>query len=179
MRGAGRRVLRKYGHDGDYNWYFFLTREWPAADPALQHLLLHVSRDGSRPCGDTATVNDEYARIAREDLRPHLLEKSGDPKCAEQHVPAPASAEGLRPLPMRSFCNTAASRSSRWIDKELLEETISICLHEVMRPYTASWDSSTENVEPSRLHEPAVGLPAGGAPLRDRYTEYTKRTKKR
>ena len=127
----GAEFLRKYGHDGDYNWYFSLTRE---GRPLIQpyNIFSYTFAAMAFAQAAIATGNDEYARIARKTFD-RILEKSGDPKGVwNKAVPGTRPLKGFA-LPM-ILCNTALEIEPL-IDKELLEETISICLHEVMEVF--------------------------------------------
>ena len=76
--------------------------------------------------------------------------------CREQVRAGHPLAEGL-PGPPMILCNTRR-KIEPLIDKELLEETISICLHEVMEVFYRDELGSSSRTSNFGLHEPAVGL---------------------
>lgn len=127
----GAEFLKKYGHDGNYNWYFSLTREGkPLIAP--YNIFSYTFAAMAFAQAALATGNDEYAMIARKTFD-RILEKSGNPKGIWSKAVA-----GTRPLkgfalPM-ILCNTALEIEPM-IDRELLEETIATCLHEVMEVF--------------------------------------------
>ena len=127
----GAEFLKKYGHDGNYNWYFSLTREGkPLIAP--YNIFSYTFAAMAFAQAALATGNDEYAMIARKTFD-RILEKSDNPKGIWSKAVA-----GTRPLkgfalPM-ILCNTALEIEPM-IDRELLEETIATCLHEVMEVF--------------------------------------------
>ena len=100
----GAEFLKKYGHDGNYNWYFSLTREGkPLIAP--YNIFSYTFAAMAFAQAALATGNDEYAMIARKTFD-RILEKSGNPKGVWSKAVA-----GTRPLkgfalPM-ILCNTA------------------------------------------------------------------------
>ena len=124
----GAEFLKKYGHDGDYNWYFSLTREGrPLVQP--YNIFSYTFAAMAFAQAAIATGNDEYAMIARKTFD-RILEKSDAPKGIwNKAVPGTRPLKGFA-LPM-ILCNTALEIEPM-IDKELLERTIAACVHEVM-----------------------------------------------
>lgn len=124
----GAEFLKKYGHDGDYNWYFSLNRE---GKPLIQpyNIFSYTFAAMAFAQAAIATGSDEYAMIARKTFD-RILEKSGNPKGIwSKAVPGTRPLKGFA-LPM-ILCNTALEIEPM-IKPELLEETISTCVHEVM-----------------------------------------------
>ena len=123
----GAEFLKKYGHDGDYNWYFSLTREGrPLVQP--YNIFSYTFAAMAFAQAAIATGNDEYAMIARKTFD-RILEKSDAPKGIwNKAVPGTRPLKGFA-LPM-ILCNTALEIEPM-IDKELLERTIAACVHEV------------------------------------------------
>lgn len=127
----GAEFLKKYGHDGDYNWYFSLTREGrPLVQP--YNIFSYTFAAMAFAQAALATGNDEYAMIARKTFD-RILEKSDAPKGIwNKAVPGTRPLKGFA-LPM-ILCNTALEIEPM-IDKELLERTIAACVHEVMEVF--------------------------------------------
>ena len=127
----GAEFLKKCGHDGDYNWYFSLTREGrPLVQP--YNIFSYTFAAMAFAQAAIATGNDEYAMIARKTFD-RILEKSDAPKGIwNKAVPGTRPLKGFA-LPM-ILCNTALEIEPM-IDKELLERTIAACVHEVMEVF--------------------------------------------
>ena len=127
----GAEFLKKYGHDGDYNWYFSLTREGrPLVQP--YNIFSYTFAAMAFAQAAIATGNDEYAMIARKTFD-RILEKSDAPKGIwNKAVPGTSPLKGFA-LPM-ILCNTALELEPM-IDKALLERTIAACVREVMEVF--------------------------------------------
>ena len=124
----GGEFLRKYGHDGNYDWYFSLTREGqPLVEP--YNIFSYTFATMAFAQLAKASGNEEYARIAKRTFD-RILEKRDNPKgkwCKAR--------PGTRPikdfaLPM-ILCNLALE-IEEFIDPALIDSTIDICLHEVL-----------------------------------------------
>lgn len=124
----GGEFLKKYGHDGNFNWYFALTREGkPLVDPYNIFSYTFASMAFGQLA--LATQNDEYAQIAKKTFD-IILSKTDNPKGRWSKI-----HPGTRPLknfalPM-ILCNLALEIEPL-IDKEFLDKTIDDCIHEVM-----------------------------------------------
>ena len=125
----GAEFLKKYGHNGDYDFYFSLTREGkPLVEP--YNIFSNTFACMAFAQLAKATGSEEYAEIARRIFK-RILERRGNPKgkwC--KAVP------GTRPmkdfaLPM-IICNMALEVEDIINDPQLLEKTIDECLHEVL-----------------------------------------------
>ena len=125
----GAEFLKKYGHDGNYDFYFSLTREGkPLVEP--YNIFSNTFACMAFAQLAKATGSDEYAKIARRIFK-RILERRGNPKgkwC--KAVP------GTRPmkdfaLPM-IICNMALEVEEIINDPQLLESTIDDCLHEIL-----------------------------------------------
>ncbi len=125
----GAEFLKKYGHNGDYDFYFSLTREGkPLVEP--YNIFSNTFACMAFAQLAKATGSEEYAEIARRIFK-RILERRSNPKgkwC--KAVP------GTRPmkdfaLPM-IICNMALEVEDIIKDPELLEKTIDECLHEVL-----------------------------------------------
>ena len=124
----GGEFLRKYGHDGDYNWYFSLTREGqPIVDP--YNIFSYTFATMAFAQLAKASGNEEYALIARKTFD-RVLEKRSNPKgkWSKGHP-------GTRPmkdfaLPM-ILCNLSLE-IEHLIDPKLIDQIVETCLHEVL-----------------------------------------------
>lgn len=127
----GAEFLRKYGHDGNYNWYFALTREGrPLVQP--YNIFSYTFAAMAFAQVAVATGSDEYALIAKRTFD-RILEKRANPKgewC--KAYPGTRSLKSFA-LPM-ILCNMALEIEPM-IDKQLLADTIGECLHEVMEVF--------------------------------------------
>lgn len=127
----GAEFLKKYGHDGNYNWYFSLTKE---GKPLIEPYNIFSYTFATMAFGQLskATGNDEYAQIAKKtfDL---ILSKRDDPKGKwNKSFPGTRSLKGFS-LPM-ILCNLALE-IEHLLDKEVLDSTISECLNEVLNVF--------------------------------------------
>ena len=125
----GAEFLKKYGHNGDYDFYFSLTREGkPLVEP--YNIFSNTFACMAFAQLAKATGSEEYAEIARRIFK-RILERRGNPKGKwSKAVP------GTRPmkdfaLPM-IICNMALEVEDIINDPQLLEKTIDECLHEVL-----------------------------------------------
>ena len=124
----GAEFLRKYGHDGNYNWYFALTREGrPLVQP--YNIFSYTFAAMAFAQVAVATGSDEYALIAKRTFD-RILEKRANPKgewC--KAYPGTRSLKSFA-LPM-ILCNMALEIEPM-IDKQLLADTIGECLHRAL-----------------------------------------------
>ena len=125
----GAEFLKKYGHNGDYDFYFSLTQEGkPLVEP--YNIFSNTFACMAFAQLAKATGSEEYAEIARRIFK-RILERRGNPKGKwSKAVP------GTRPmkdfaLPM-IICNMALEVEDIINDPQLLEKTIDECLHEVL-----------------------------------------------
>ena len=125
----GAEFLKKYGHNGDYDFYFSLTREGkPLVEP--YNIFSNTFACMAFAQLAKATGSEEYAEISRRIFK-RILERRGNPKGKwSKAVP------GTRPmkdfaLPM-IICNLALEVEDIINDPQLLEKTIDECLHEVL-----------------------------------------------
>ena len=125
----GAELLKKYGHNGDYDFYFSLTREGkPLVEP--YNIFSNTFACMAFAQLAKATGSEEYAEISRRIFK-RILERRGNPKGKwSKAVP------GTRPmkdfaLPM-IICNMALEVEDIINDPQLLEKTIDECLHEVL-----------------------------------------------
>ena len=74
----GAEFLRKHGHDGNYNWYFSLTREGrPLVAP--YNIFSYTFATMAFAQAALATGSDQYAEIAKRTFA-RILEKRDNPK---------------------------------------------------------------------------------------------------
>lgn len=148
----GAEYLKKHGHDGNYDFYFSLTREGkPLVEP--YNIFSNTFACMAFAQLAKATGKEEYAEIARK-IFGRILERRSNPKgkwC--KAVP------GTRPmkdfaLPM-IICNMALEVEDIVNDPELLEKTIDECLHEVLdvfyQPELGCMVENVSSIDNSRL----------------------------
>ncbi|MBO5676051.1 MAG: AGE family epimerase/isomerase [Bacteroidaceae bacterium] len=124
----GAEFLKKYGHDGNLNWYFALDREGnPLVEPYnIFSYTFAVIAFGQL---SIATGNQEYAEIAKKTFD-IVLSKVDNPKGRWSKAASGARALKSFALPM-ILCNVALEIESL-LDKDFLDKTIETCVHEVM-----------------------------------------------
>ncbi|MPM36644.1 Cellobiose 2-epimerase [bioreactor metagenome] len=141
----GGEFLKKYGHDGNLNWYFSVTRE---GKPIIQpyNIFSYTFATMAFAQLSKATGNKEYAEIAKKtfDL---ILQKKDNPKDKwEKSFPGTRPLKGFS-LPM-ILCNLALE-IEHLLDKSVLDSTIETCLNEVMSVfYKEEYGLILENVTP-------------------------------
>ena len=124
----GAEFLKKYGHDGQLNWYFSLDREGrPLVEPYnIFSYTFAVIAFGQLY---KATGIQEYADIAKKTFD-IVLAKRNNPKGKWSKAAQGARALKDFALPM-ILCNVALEIEDL-LDPKFLKETIDICLHEVL-----------------------------------------------
>jgi len=126
VRGA--EFLKKYGHDGNYNWYFALTRE---GRPLVEPYNIFSYTFAAMAFGQLsiATGSQEYAEIAKKTFD-IILSKIDNPKgkWSKAH-PGTRNMKGFA-LPM-ILCNLALEIEPL-LDKDFMEKSIYNCIHEVL-----------------------------------------------
>jgi len=146
----GAEFLKKYGHDGNLNWYFALDREGhPLVEPynifsytfaviafgQLSIALATADKNGIHEvevCGTpviSTTLSQEYADIARRTFD-IVLSKTDNPKGRWNKAATGARALKTFDLPM-ILCNVALEIESL-LEPGFLQQAINDCLHEVM-----------------------------------------------
>ncbi|MEI6140385.1 MAG: AGE family epimerase/isomerase [Mariniphaga sp.] len=141
----GADFLQKYGHDGYLNWYFSLTRE---GKPLVQPYNIFSDCFATMAFGQLyqATGKEEYGEIAKNTFNNILLRKS-DPK--GKYTKSIGETRPLKgfSLPM-ILCNLSLE-IEHLLSKELVEDTIENCLHEVLEVfYNQKTGLIFENVKP-------------------------------
>lgn len=124
----GAEFLKKHGHDGDYNWYFALTRD---GSPLVEPYNIFSYTFATMAFGQLglATGNKEYDQIAKITFE-KILSKTSNPK--GKWNKAVSGTRDLKnfALPM-ILCNLALE-IEHLLDKKFLQETMEVCIHEVM-----------------------------------------------
>lgn len=125
----GAEFLRKYGHDGNYDFYFSLTRD---GRPLVAPYNIFSNTFACMAFAQTAkaTSNSEYAEIARRIFN-RILERWANPKGKWSKA-----VSGTRPmkdfaLPM-IICNMALEVEDIIHNPELIERTIDESVHEIV-----------------------------------------------
>lgn len=124
----GAEFLKKYGHDGNLNWYFAIDLQGqPLVEPYnIFSYTFAVIAFGQL---SIATNNQEYADIAKRTFD-IILSKVDNPKGQWSKASKGARALKSFALPM-ILCNVALEIEPL-LDKTFLDSTIKTCIHEVM-----------------------------------------------
>lgn len=162
----GAEFLKKYGHDGSYNWYFSLTQE---GKPLVQPYNIFSYTFACMAFGQLykATGIEEYATIAREtfDL---ILKRIKNPK-AKWNKAYP----GTRPLKSFSIpmiISNMLLEIEELVEPELVDKTIDYCVHEVLDVFyqpdlgvlleNMTMDNQLSDSYDGRLIDPGHGIEA-------------------
>lgn len=124
----GGEFLKKYGHDGNFNWYFSLTQD---GKPLVVPYNIFSYTFAAMAFGQLslATGNKEYEEIARKTYA-RILEKMDNPKGQwNKLMPGSRDLKNFA-LPM-IMCNLSLE-IEHLLDKETMDRTIELCVHEVM-----------------------------------------------
>ena len=124
----GAEFLKKYGHDGNLNWYFSLDRQ---GNPLVEPYNIFSYTFATMAFGQLsiATGNQEYADIAKRTFD-IILSKQDNPKGKwSKAYPGTRSLKNFA-LPM-ILCNLALEIEPL-LDEAFIEKTMDICIHEVM-----------------------------------------------
>ena len=125
----GAEFLKKYGHNGNYDFYFSLTRD---GRPIIQPYNIFSNTFACMGFAQLAeaTGNAEYAEIAKKTFDRILARRSNPKGPWEKSYPGTRPMKGFS-LPM-IICNMALEIENIIDDKSLLDKTIEECLHEVL-----------------------------------------------
>ncbi len=141
----GATFLQKYGHDGNLNWYFSLTRE---GKPLVQPYNIFSDCFATMAFGQLfqATGEARFGEIAQNTFS-NILKRSDNPKGQySKAVPGTRPLKGFS-LPM-ILCNLSLE-IEHLLPRDLVEQTIETCIREVMEVF---YDPHTglilENVKP-------------------------------
>lgn len=125
----GAEFLRRYGHDGNYDFYFSVTRD---GRPIIEPYNIFSNTFACMAFAQLAkaTGNAEYAEIAKKTFA-RILDRQGNPKGRWNK-----SHPGTRPmkdfaLPM-IICNMALEVEDIINDPALIESTIDRSVHEIV-----------------------------------------------
>lgn len=144
IRGA--EFLKKYAHDGNYDFYFSVTRE---GKPIIQPYNIFSNTFACMAFAQLAeaTGSGEYRDIALKTFQ-RILDRRDNPKGIwEKSYPGTRPMKGFS-LPM-IICNMALEIESIMPDKALLDKTIDECLSEVLDVfYHPEYGAMLENVAP-------------------------------
>jgi N-acylglucosamine 2-epimerase len=127
----GAEFLKRYGHDGNLNWYFSLTRE---GKPLVQpyNIFSYTFATMAFAQLSIATGNEEYATIAKKTFD-NIISKQDNPKGIwNKSYPGTRELKGFS-LPM-ILCNLALE-IEHLVDKSLIDKTIETCLDEVLNHF--------------------------------------------
>jgi N-acylglucosamine 2-epimerase len=141
----GAEFLQKHGRDANGNFYFSLNRE---GKPLIQPYNIFSDCFATMAFAQLskATGKDEYAHIAKTTFE-NILKRSNNPKGIYNKTIA--ETRGLKgfSLPM-ILCNLSLE-IEHLLSKELVEETIDQCIHEVMDVfYDPNSGLILENINP-------------------------------
>ena len=124
----GAEFLKKYGHDGNLNWYFSLDRQ---GNPLVEPYNIFSYTFATMAFGQLsiATGNQEYADIAKRTFD-IILSKQDNPKGKwSKAYPGTRSLKNFA-LPM-ILCNLALEIEPL-LNEAFIEKTMDTCIHEVM-----------------------------------------------
>lgn len=124
----GGEFLRKFGHDGNLNWYFSLNRQGQAL---IEPYNIFSYTFATMAFGQLskATGNQEYSDIAKKTFD-IILSKTSNPKGKwEKSHPGTRNLKNFA-LPM-ILCNLSLE-IEHLLEPEFLQETIDTCITEVM-----------------------------------------------
>lgn len=127
----GAEFLKRYGHDGNLNWYFSLTRE---GKPLVQpyNIFSYTFATMAFAQLSIATGSEEYATIAKKTFD-NIISKQDNPKDVwNKSYPGTRELKGFS-LPM-ILCNLALE-IEHLVDKSLIDKTIETCLDEVLNHF--------------------------------------------
>lgn len=141
----GAEFLKRYGHDGDYNWYFSLTRE---GVPLIEPYNIFSYTFATMAFGQLAkaTGNKEYELITRKTFE-KILSKIDNPK--GKWNKAHSGTRDLKnfALPM-ILCNLALEIEDL-LEEDFMKKTIENLIHEVIDVfYRPELGLIVENVTP-------------------------------
>lgn len=141
----GAEFLEKYGHDGNYNWYFSLDQK---GSPLIDPYNIFSYTFATMAFGQLylATKEEKYAEIAKKTFD-IILSKRDNPKGKWNKVhPGTRSLKNFA-LPM-ILCNLALE-IEHLLDNSLMDQLIDDCIHEIFDVfYRPELGIVVENVTP-------------------------------
>lgn len=127
----GAEFLKRFGHDGNFNWYFSLTQE---GKPLVVPYNIFSYTFATMAFGQLslATGNEEYADIAKKTFN-KILEKKDNPKGKwNKAYPGTRQLKGFS-LPM--ILSNLTLEIEHLLEEEVIESTMIECIHEVMEVF--------------------------------------------
>ena len=140
----GGEFLKKFGHDGNLNWYFSLTRE---GKPLTQPYNIFSDCFAAMAFGQLgiACKNEEYTDIAIKTFK-NILNRQDNPKGI--YNKAIVETRPLKNFALPMILSNLSLELEHLLDKEMVEETIDKCIKEVMEVfYRPDLDLVIENVD--------------------------------
>ena len=130
----GAEFLKKYGHDGNFNWYFSLTRE---GKPLVEPYNIFSYTFAAMAFGQLslATGNQEYADIARRTFD-IILSRRDNPK--GRWNKAHPGTRPLKEFSLPMILSNLTLEIEHLIDREIVEQIMDECIHEVMDVFLRS-----------------------------------------
>lgn len=127
----GAEFLKNYGHDGNLNWYFSLTRE---GSPLVEPYNIFSYTFATMAFGQLskAAGNQEYADIARRTFD-IILSKVDNPKGRWNKVYP--GVRKLKNFALPMILSNLALEIEHLLDEEILQKTMDECIHEVMEVF--------------------------------------------
>lgn len=124
----GAEFLKKYGHDGQYNWYFSLTQK---GRPLIAPYNIFSYTFAAMAFGQLsiATNNSEYAAIAKATYK-KILSRMDNPK--DKWNKAMPGSRDLKSFALPMIMCNLSLEIEQLLDKETMNQTIETCVHEVM-----------------------------------------------
>lgn len=127
----GAEFLKKHGHDGNFNWYFSLTRE---GKPLVEPYNIFSYTFAAMGFGQLslATGNHEYADIAKRTFE-IILAKQGNPK--GKWNKAYPGTRNLKSFSLPMILSNLTLEIEHLLDNEIVIKTMEECIHEVMEVF--------------------------------------------
>ena len=124
----GAEFLKKYGHDGNYNWYFSLTKE---GKPLVEPYNIFSYTFAAMAFGQLsiATNNQEYADIAKRTFD-IVLSKKDNPK--GKWDKSHAGSRSLKNFALPMILSNLALEIEHLLDEEFLVKMLDEVINEVM-----------------------------------------------
>lgn len=161
----GAEFLKNHGHDGNFNWYFSLTRE---GKPLVEPYNIFSYTFATMAFGQLslATGNQVYADIAKRTFDIILSKKDNPKGIWNKSYPGTRSLKNFA-LPM--ILSNLALEIEHLLDDNFLLETMETCIHEVMEVFlrpelggiiveNVNEDGSLSDTFDGRLVNPGHGI---------------------
>lgn len=163
----GAEFLRKYGHDGEYHWYFSLDQK---GHPLVEPYNIFSYTFAAMAFGQLsiATGSEEYAQIAKKTFDV-ILSRQENPK--DRWNKAYPGTRDLKGFALPMILSNLALEIEPLIDKSFLQKTIETSIHEVMNVFrrpdlggiiveNVNLDGSLSDTFDGRLINPGHGIEA-------------------